>query len=340
VVVSTAGWLDLEALRLVLDRQLPNQVGPSLTATPMAGGRSNLTYLLTDGLSRWVLRRPPLGTVLATAHDMTREYRLLSALHPTNVPVPAPLLLADASELGFPFYVMAHAAGEVLRQSRQLALLGGEPARSLAHNLIDTLAELHALEPSGVGLDGLGRPAGFLTRQVERWLRQVAASRTGPRPELDVLAGELLAGLPPQQVGSIVHGDYRLDNVLIQGTHAVAAVLDWEMATLGDPYTDLASICVWWDGLSGLDCPVADMPGDVAGFPSSAALVERYAEQTGAHVDHFDWYTAFAFFKIAAIFEGIVDRATSDAGADKAEIAQFGALVPELARRGLHALRS
>jgi aminoglycoside phosphotransferase (APT) family kinase protein len=330
--------VDVAALEAFLRHSLPSLLSGPLEVTLLAGGRSNLTYLLTDGRGRWVLRRPPLGHVLETAHDMSREHRLLEALHPTDVPVPRPLVLAGAEVIGAPFYVMEFADGVVLRERAQLAAFDATAATALADELIEVLARLHRLDPAAVGLAELGRPEGYLERQLRRWARQLAASHVRDLPELERLGERLGARLPSGQSAAIVHGDYRLDNVVIDPvTGEVRGVLDWEMATLGDPLTDLASTVVWWDGIRGLDSPVAAVPGDVPGFPDGARLVTEYGRRTGRDLGELPWYLAFAFYKIAAIFEGIHYRAsqglTVGEGFDR-----LGAMVPDLVERGHAAL--
>ena len=315
-------------------------LGGPLTVTLLAGGRSNLTYLLSDGERRWVLRRPPLGHVLATAHDMTREHRLLAALQATDVPVPRPVLLADEGLLGAPFYVMEFADGAVLRDRSQLEQLDPSAATALADELIDILARLHQVDASQVGLADLGRPVGYLERQLGRWERQVASSHSRDLPELGQLGKRLGGALPGVQGSAVVHGDYRLDNVVVDTTSGrVIAVLDWEMATLGDPLADLASTVVWWDGMSGLDSPVAAVPGDVPGFPDGEHLVRRYAEKTGVKTADLPWYLGFAFYKIACIFEGIHFRTRQGLTVGDG-FERLGAMVPDLVDRGHAALTS
>ncbi|GAA0263281.1 phosphotransferase family protein [Cryptosporangium japonicum] len=336
--MATVPGVDVATLEAHLRAELPGLLTGPLSVELVAGGRSNLTYLLSDGAGRWVLRRPPLGHVLETAHDMGREYRLLSALHPTDVPVPEPLLLGDADVIGAPFYVMTFADGAVLRTREQLEAFNPVRATAVADGLIDVLSRLHRLEPAAVGLGELGRPVGYLERQLRRWARQLDASRTRELPELDRLHERLAAKLPEHQGAAIVHGDYRLDNVVVDaGTGAVNAVLDWEMATLGDPLTDLASTVMWWDGMRGLDIPVAALPGDVAAFPSGGYLVEGYQKLTGADLGELPWYLGFAHYKMAAIFEGIHYRSlkgmTVGEGFDL-----LGPLVAPLAERGHAAL--
>ncbi len=331
--------LDPAALRSYLDSVLPGLAAGPLRAEIIAGGRSNLTYVVTDGVSTWVLRRPPLGHVLATAHDMGREYRVLSALRGTPVPVPATIVhCADPSVIGAPFYLMEHVAGEVYRSAAQTAALGPARVHALSARLIDVLADLHAVDPAAVGLADFGRPEGFLDRQVRRWRTQLDASRSRPLPGADDLAAALAARVPTSGAPAIVHGDYRLDNVLVVDDR-ITAVLDWEMATLGDPLTDLGLFLVYWDGL-------ASLPGNAVssavhpdlGFPPGAQLVARYAERTGADVGRLGWYLAFGYFKLAVIAEGIhyryVQGQTVGAGFDR-----MGDLVHPLLASGLAAVR-
>jgi aminoglycoside phosphotransferase (APT) family kinase protein len=330
--------LDLAALSGFLGDEVLGTLEGPLRASLVTGGRSNLTYLLTDGVQRWVLRRPPLGHVLQTAHDMGREYRVLAALHPTDVPVPRPVVLAPPEILGAPFYVMEFADGEIYRTERQLNELSGARADALADGLVDTLARLHGVDVQAVGLADLGRPDGYLERQLRRWGKQLEASHTRDLPALDQLGAELARDVPVPQRASLVHGDYRLDNVVVDpASGAVRAILDWEMATLGDPLADLASTVVWWDGIVGLDSPVAAVPGEVAAFPGRERLVQRYAERSGLELSRLSWYEAFAFYKIAAIFEGIhyrhVQGLTVGEGFDR-----LGTSVPALAERGRAAL--
>jgi aminoglycoside phosphotransferase (APT) family kinase protein len=328
------------ALEALMHRELPGLLRGPLQVSLIAGGRSNLTYLLTDGHQRWVLRRPPLGHVLATAHDMSRESRVLTALHPTDVPVPRPLISVGPEVIGAPFYVMEFTEGVVLRERAQLEAFSGAAATHLAENLIEILARLHRLDPQRIGLGDLGRPEGFLERQLRRWATQVAASHSRDLPDLDRLAERLGQQLPTSRSTAIVHGDYRLDNVVVDSvSSAVNGVLDWEMATLGDPLADLASTIVWWDGLTGLDSPVAAVPGDVPGFPGGDVLTKFYAERTGLDLTELPWYVGFAYYKIAAILEGIHYREqqglTVGHGFDR-----LGDMVPALVSRGHEALGS
>lgn len=336
-VTAELPGLSVPALEAHLHSVLPGLLQGPLTAELVAGGRSNLTYVLSDGTTRWVLRRPPLGHVLATAHDMTREHRLLTALSGTAVPVPRPLLLGDAEVLGAPFYVMEFADGAVLRDRSDLDTLAPSAAADLAEELIRVLADLHAVDPEQVGLGDLGRPAGYLERQLDRWQRQLQSSHSRSLPELERLGRRLAARLPARPRESLVHGDYRLDNVVVSPSGRVVAVLDWEMATRGDPLADLASTVIWWDGLQGLDSPVAAVPGDVPGFPGGEYLIAAYQRATGRDLVELPWYVGFAFYKVAAIFEGIHFRSQRGLTVgDGFEL--LGALVPALVERGHAAL--
>ncbi|GAB3597364.1 phosphotransferase family protein [Angustibacter peucedani] len=330
--------LDLTALSGWLDDQHPGLRQGDLRGELIAGGRSNLTYALDDDTHRWVLRRPPLGHVLATAHDMAREHRVISALAGSAVPVPATVLecAAEGSPLGAPFYVMERVEGEVLRSADALRTVPLDERAPLAHRLVDTLAALHAVDPDSVGLADFGRPEGFMTRQVSRWGRQLDASRSREVDGIDALHDGLAARVPEAQRAVVVHGDFRLDNLLVRpGPWDVAAVLDWEMATLGDPLTDVGLLLVYWgeaDAPHGLGS-VADVPAAVEGFPSGSDLAARYAEVTGLDVAPLPWYVAFGFFKLAVILEGIHFRWTQGQTVGEG-FDQIGSVVPGLVAAG------
>jgi aminoglycoside phosphotransferase (APT) family kinase protein len=286
--------------------------GDPLSARLISGGRSNITYRLDAARDSWVLRRPPLGHVLSTAHDMSREYRVLDALALKNIPVPVPepvLLCEDAEFIGSPFYVMKHVSGEVLRTSQDALGIPAKEQASLARDLIDVMAALHRVDPAPVGLQDFGRPEGFTERQVSRWTRQLDASRSRAIPGIDRLAEALGRTVPTQRYSAVIHGDYRLDNCLTRGG-AVVAVLDWEMSTLGDPLTDLALFAVYYAGLADLDSPVLQSLAGLGSYPPVADLLDRYAERTAYDLSDLEWYQAFAWFKLAAILEGIYYRST------------------------------
>ncbi|HEY9372222.1 phosphotransferase family protein [Streptomyces sp.] len=330
--------LDPERLRGFLDRERPGLVSGPLRARLVEGGRSNLTYVVTDGAGQWVVRRPPLGHVLATAHDMKREHRVISALHPTAVPVPEPVLLCeDESVLGSPFYVMEFVAGTPYRSAEQLAPLGPERTRAAVLALVDTLVDLHAVDPAAVGLGDFGRPDGFLDRQLRRWGKQLDASRNRELSGIDELHAALGRALPVSPAPTVVHGDYRLDNVLIGEGDRITAVLDWEMSTLGDPLTDLGLLVMYSAKLELPDSPVSTTAA-AAGHPEPAELIERYAARSGRDTSALSWYTAFAWFKLAVILEGIHYRytlgQTVGAGFDR-----IGDLVPVFIEHGLTTLQ-
>ena len=305
--------LDLEALARFMEPVVgtTSGAGLSLQAQLIAGGKSNLTYRVGDGRRQWVVRRPPLGHVLATAHDMTREFRVMSALGPTTVPVPAMVALCEDPEvLGAPFYVMELVEGDVLRTDADMAGLSPDQRATLAHRLIDTLADLHDLDPESLGLQDFGHPEGFLERQVRRWGQQLQRSRSRAIPGIEELARELAAHVPTSQRAGIVHGDYRLDNVIVGPDQGVRAVLDWEMATLGDPLCDLGLLPVYALPTRGVAGVVSDGMGPHNGFPPMEELIERYAARTGLDVTPLPWYTALGYFKLAVICEGIHFRFT------------------------------
>jgi aminoglycoside phosphotransferase (APT) family kinase protein len=333
--------LDPDRLRELLDRERPGLVRGPLTGRLIEGGRSNLTYAVSDGTTKWVVRRPPLGHVLATAHDMRREHRVISALHPTAVPVPRPLLLCEDPENeaapGASFYVMEFVEGTPYRTAGQLAPLGAERTRAALLGLVDTLVELHAVDPAEVGLADFGRPEGFLDRQLRRWGKQLDASRDRELPGIDELHAALGRRLPHSPAPAVVHGDYRLDNVLLGDDDRITAILDWEMSTLGDPLTDLGLLAMYSVPLGLPDSPVSTT-ATAPGHPSPAELVERYAARSGRDVSAVSWYTAFAWFKLAVILEGIHYRytlgRTVGAGFDR-----IGDLVPVFIEHGLTTLK-
>lgn len=295
--------LDLSRAAPLLFEAAGGALSGPLSAAVIAGGRSNLTYLVTGETGRVVVRRPPLGLVLPSAHDMTREYTVTEALWAAGFPVARPLLLCtDESVIGAPFYVMAVVDGVVLRGSPP-----GVTEAAAAHCgevLVDTLLRLHAVDYAAVGLAGFGRPDGYLRRQVTRWHQQWEKSATRELPLLDEVTARLLERLPDSPRPAIVHGDYRLDNVMFRpDLGEIAAVVDWEMATIGDPLADVGLLAVYTD-LPDLGVT----PRKPAGFPDGATLVRRYAEGSGIPTDRLAWYTALGSYKLAVIAEGIHAR--------------------------------
>ena len=301
--------LDLDRFREFFEKACPGEVTGPLTGSLVAGGKSNLTYIVGDGHKEWVVRRPPLGHVLATAHDMTREHRVMTALRDTSVPVPRTFALCeDESVIGAKFYVMERVHGTPYRTAAELAPLGPERTRAISRRSVETLATLHAVDPVAVGLADFGRPEGFLERQVRRWKKQLDASHSRSLEGADELHALLAAGIPTEQAPAIVHGDYRLDNLLVDEQDRIAAVLDWEMATLGDPLTDVALMLVY-GRLGSLDASVSDV-SSAPGFLTEAETVELYGARSGRDLSAMGFYLGLASFKLAVILEGIHFRYT------------------------------
>ncbi|CAN5699178.1 phosphotransferase family protein [soil metagenome] len=289
-------------------------VTPPLEFSLIAGGHSNLTFAVSDAASdttgrRWVLRRPPLGQGLATAHEMGREHRIISALGPTDVPVPpAVVLCTDKTVNGAPFYVMDLVDGLVLRDLSATTALNLEQRRAAGDSLVDVLARIHAVDPDAVGLGDLGRKEGYIERQLKRWYGQWENCKTRDLPAVDEVHDILLAAVPEQGPAAIVHGDYRLDNCLVDGTGQVVAVLDWEICTLGDPLADVGLLSVYWTERGDPHPALLNAPTLAEGFPGRAALLDRYAELSGRDLSAIDFYVAFGYWKLACILEGVYAR--------------------------------
>lgn len=310
-------------------------LAPPLAFELITGGHSNLTYRVTDDTGRrWVLRRPPLGQVLATAHDMGREHRIIAALAPTDVPVP-PVVghCADEAVNGAPFYVMDFVDGTVVRDLSTAETLPLDARRRAGDSLVDVLADIHAVDLATVGLDDLARHDGYIERQLKRWRSQFEASRSRDLPIMDEVHATLASSIPPQGPATIVHGDYRLDNCMLGPDGSVVAVLDWELCTLGDPLADLGLLLVYWSE-PGEQGALAVTPATATeGFPSRAELVERYTARTGRDTSAIDFYVAFGYWKLACILEGVFSRYAGGAmGArDSADFSAFGDTVVMLA---------
>jgi len=303
--------VDLDRLRPWFEANVEGATGAPLHASLISGGRSNLTYAIGDGTREWVLRRPPLGHVLPTAHDMAREHTVLTALAGTAVPVPRTrAFCADVDVNGAPFYVMDKVDGEILRTPAELARLTPDEARRCSESLVDVLVAIHDVDYHAVGLDGFGHPEGYLERQVRRWGEQWERSKANELPAIDELARRLRAALPASPPPTIVHGDYRLDNTMLApgdpGT--IVAVLDWEMATLGDPLSDLGLFLVYWgrdqSNLAGADPAMAPE----AGFLTRDEVAQRYADTSKRDVSQLDFYEMLAAYKLAIILAGIHAR--------------------------------
>jgi aminoglycoside phosphotransferase (APT) family kinase protein len=308
---------------------------PPLAFDRISGGQSNLTYRVDDaGGRRWALRRPPLGKRLGSAHDMAREHRVIAALAGSAVPV-APVVgfCGDESVNGAPFYVMEFVTGPILR-SRKDAEEGFEQPirRAIGERLTDTLAAIHAVDPDAVGLGDLGRKEDYVARQLRRWQGQWEKSKTRELPLIDDVHQRLAARIPEQGPATIVHGDYRLDNVILSEAGHVAAVVDWELCTLGDPLADVGLLMVYWSEPGDDLIPLFDPPTMAPGFPSREQVKERYAQRSGRELAEIDYYVALGCWKLAIVLEGVYSRfAAGQYGKTADDFRQFAAVVEQLA---------
>jgi aminoglycoside phosphotransferase (APT) family kinase protein len=333
--------IDPDRVTRWLVEHIPGAVAP-FRFDLIAGGRSNLTFRVTgaDG-ARFVLRRPPLGHVLATAHDMAREHRIIAAVGTTGVPVPPALgLCTDLEVNGAPFYVMGFVDGEVLDSVEKAALLPYELRRPASEHLVDVLADLHAVDIDEVGLGDFAKREGYIERQVKRWSAQWEGSKTRELPAIDEVAVRLRERMPVQRGTSIAHGDFRFGNALVDVQQGrVAAVLDWELCTLGDPLADVGYLGVYWYDGEAANVRAND-PTSAGGFPSYADLLERYATRTGRDLSGIDYYVAFSCWRLAVISEGVYARYLHGAmGEQDVDITQFKVGVDALAARALAAVR-
>lgn len=308
--VADPPGIDAAAVNRWLESGAPAVATP-VTFTLVSGGRSNLTYRMTgaDGTA-YALRRPPTGGVLSTAHDMNREWRFISALHPTAVPVPEPVAYcADAEVTGAPFYVMGFVDGLVLADADAGAALPHAARVTAAGQIADVLADLHAVDPDAVGIGDIGRRTGYVERQLRRWHKQVHASGA---PDLDLLdrVHDLLAAHVPDHdgPGGIVHGDYRPGNMSFGPDGRILAIFDWELATLGDPLADLGWLISTWQRPGDPHPPTTPGPSTVDGFPGAAEIAERYARAGGRDVAALPYYVAFSRWRSACIGAGVYAR--------------------------------
>ncbi|MGI8939402.1 MAG: phosphotransferase family protein [Iamia sp.] len=341
---DTIPGIDVDAVTAWMAERV--ELAPPLSFDLIEGGRSNLTFHVRDTADgHWVLRRPPLHQVLATAHDMGREHRIISALAPTDVPVaPVVGISGDDSVNGAPFYVMDFVDGLVLRDAASAEALTLDARAQAGHDLVDVLARIHAVDPDAVGLGELGRKEGYIPRQLKRWYGQWEKSKTRELDTVEEVHDALLAQVPEQGPAAIVHGDYRLDNCLLADDGSVTAVLDWEICTLGDPLADVGLLIVYW---GQEDSDFVALPGtatSIEGFAGASELLARYAEASGRDVSQIDYYIAFGYWKLACILEGVLSRymggAMGDSGGDwepfKAQVEMLATAAQEtLARSGL-----
>jgi len=339
--VTNLEGLDLAALDRHLRAEGIARTG-DLRAELIAGGRSNLTFLVFDDASKWVLRRPPLHGLTPSAHDMAREYRVVAALAGTPVPVARAVTMRnDDSVLGAPFQMVEYVSGRVIRSASELESLGDAAViSSTVDALIRVLADLHAVDTEAVGLGDFGRPAGYLERQVRRWGSQWDLVRLPDDPrDADVkrLHSALAEAVPAQSRNSIVHGDYRIDNMILdaQDPTKVLAVLDWELSTLGDPLSDAALMCVYRDPMFNLILST-EAAWSSPLMPSADELANRYSVQSGQELAHWDFYMGLAYFKAAIIAAGIDFRHRH--GSEAQGSSSVGAAVAPAVASGLRAL--
>ncbi|HEY8779831.1 MAG TPA: phosphotransferase family protein [Solirubrobacterales bacterium] len=312
-----------------------------LSFRKISGGHSNLTYEVGDaGGRRWALRRPPLGKRLGSAHDMGREQKVVSALAGTDVPV-APLagFCEDESVNGAPFYVMDFVEGPILRSQVEVEEFFDESERhAIGERVVDTLVDIHDVDVDAVGLGDLGKKEDYVARQLHRWQGQWRKSKSRDLPVVDEVHDRLVARIPEQGRATIVHGDYRLDNMILADSGEVAAVVDWELCTLGDPLADVGLLFVYWsqpgDQLTALMQP----PTLAAGFPTRDELMQRYAERSGRDLGQLDFYVALARWKLAIILEGVYSRyAAGQYGKTDQRIDEFAKSVEDLANAAAEA---
>jgi aminoglycoside phosphotransferase (APT) family kinase protein len=333
--MSAVPGIDVDRVTSWLETNVEGAAGP-FTFEVIAGGHSNLTFRVTgsDG-DRLVLRRPPLGHVLASAHDMGREHRILSGLQGSAVPVPPVKGFCDDLEVnGAPFYVMGFVDGYVLRDRETAERVLDEAARANAgRSLVDTMAAIHAVDLDAAGLADLGRHEGYIERQLKRWYGQWNQGKTRELPAVDRAYERLLARVPEQGPATIVHGDYRLDNSMVDEHGDVVAVLDWEICTLGDPLADVGLLQVYWNGPNDAEGAWSGTATSAPGFWDRRQLAERYAEVSGRDLSQLDFYVAFAFWKLACIIEGVYSRYLGGALGDRPpeELAPFKLQVEQAA---------
>src|SRR6188472_2525134 len=340
--VAAPDGIDQESLESWFGENVPGVELP-LGFERIAGGHSNLTYRVTDAAGKhWALRRPPLGKRLGSAHDMGREFKVVSALGRTEVPVaPVVGLCEEESVNGAPFYVMEFVEGPVLRGLAEAEIFPDEgDRRAIGERVADTLVQIHAVDPDAAGLGDLGRKEDYVARQLHRWQGQWEKSKTRELPAIDAVHARLAARIPAQGPATIVHGDYRLDNMILTPSGEVAAVVDWELCTLGDPLADVGLLMVYWPE-AGEELVALGQPATLApGFPKREQLKARYAERSGRDLAQLDFFIALGYWKLAIILEGVYARYAAG-GYSKVDpgIEAFARLVERLAEAAEQAER-
>ena len=339
IAVRSDEQVDLTRLEPWLRAHLPDTAGP-LTLRQFGGGHANLTYLLRFGDTEYVLRRPPLGPIAPTAHDMRREHRVLARLVEGFPLAPrSHALCTDPEVLGVDFHVMERRHGIVIRRDLPTRLEGQpELNRRIGEMIVDVLADLHRVDPAAVGLGDLGRPDGFVCRQLDGWRRRWHAAKDQELADVDRMLGWLEADVPAPQVTALLHNDYKLDNLMLDAADPATpvAVLDWDMTTRGDPLMDLGYLLNFWNEAG--DDPrwhqVSRMPTHREGFPTRAEVVERYARRTGLDLEAVAWYHVFGVFKLVVIIQQIYIRFLRGQTQDR-RFAGYDERVRDLARKGV-----
>ena len=326
--------IDGERVGAWLEANVAGASGP-FSYERIAGGRSNLTYRVTDSAGHmWALRRPPMGKALGSAHDMGREHRVVSALAPTPVPV-APIAgyCTDESVNGAPFYLMGFVEGPILRQRPDADAFPDEAdRRRIGERVVDTLVEIHAQVPDEIGLGDLGKKEDYVARQLRRWGKQWEGSKTREIPLVERVHERLAERIPEQGPATLVHGDYRLDNMILTPGGEVAAVVDWELCTLGDPLADVGLLLVYWGEEGDTLLPLFEPATMATGFPGREDVRARYAERSGRDLSEIDFFVALGYWKLAIILEGVYSRyAKGQYGKPEDGFEEFGKNVGRLA---------
>ena len=325
--------IDGERVGAWLEANVAGASGP-FSYERIAGGRSNLTYRVTDSAGHmWALRRPPMGKALGSAHDMGREHRVVSALAPTQVPV-APIAgyCTDESVNEAPFYVMDFVAGPILRLRADADEFDEGERRAIGERVVDTLVEIHAQVPDEIGLGDLGKREDYVARQLRRWGKQWEGSKTREIPLVERVHERLAERIPEQGPATLVHGDYRLDNMILTPGGEVAAVVDWELCTLGDPLADVGLLLVYWGEEGDTLLPLFEPATMATGFPGREEVRARYAERSGRDLSEIDFFVALGYWKLAIILEGVYSRyAKGQYGKPEDGFEEFGKNVGRLA---------
>lgn len=316
-----------------LETNVAGATGP-FAYEKISGGRSNLTYSVTDaGGRRWALRRPPMGKLVGNAHDMGREHKVVSALASTDVPV-APIAgyCTDEGVIGAPFYLMDWVGGPILRSTAEASEFSEAERERIGLRVVETLVKIHAVDPDAVGLGDLGRKENYVARQIKRWTRQWDGGKTRDIPLVEEVGERLAMRIPEQGAATIVHGDYRLDNMILTPEGEVAAVVDWELCTLGDPLADVGMLIVYWAKAEDQLIPLIDPATKLSGFQSREEVRDLYSELSGRDLSAIDFYIALANWKMAIILEGVYARFTAGQYGEPDEaVEEFGRVVRQLA---------